>query len=85
MEKNKLLGIIAAAVILVAGWIYLNAGEKALNYVLPISALCVLVMGGVSAYGAKKSGLPGIVAYVPAICYAVLGSFIIGAFIYRLI
>lgn len=85
MEKNKIYGIIAAAVILIAGYAYLNMGEKVLNYVLPISAICVLVMGGASAVSAKRSGLHGFAAYIPALCYCVLGAFIISAFIYRLI
>ncbi len=82
MTKSKLVGIAAAALIIICGAIYLNFGEKTLIPVLSLCAAAVLVMGSVSAVEAKKQGLRGIIAYIPAICYGALSAFIIAALVY---
>ncbi|MBE6714180.1 MAG: hypothetical protein E7575_02695 [Ruminococcaceae bacterium] len=82
MTKSKLVGIAAAALIIIAGAVYLHFGEKTLIPVLALCTAAVLIMGAVSAAESKKQGLRGIIAYIPAICYGALSAFIIAALIY---
>ncbi len=84
MNKYKLISMAAAAMIIVAGCIYLWVGMAALLVVLILSAISVCVMGGANAAEVKASGQGNFISYIPAICFFVLGGFICAAIVFYL-
>ena len=82
MNKYKLISMAAAALIIIAGLIYLSVGEAFLVPVLILAVIAVCVMGGANAAEVKASGKGSFVAYIPAICFFVLAAFICAAIVF---
>ena len=74
----------AAALIIIAGLIYLSLGEAFLLPVLIVAVIAVCIMGGANAAEVKVSGQGGFIPYIPAICFFVLGAFICAAIVFYL-
>lgn len=85
MSKYKLLGMAFAALLIIAGFVYLYADGMPLFVSLGISALSVLGMGVSNALEARSSGARGAVAYIPAICLLILGTFVAAVCVYSVI
>ncbi|MBE6587402.1 MAG: hypothetical protein E7647_03190 [Ruminococcaceae bacterium] len=84
MSKYKIISMIAAALIIVSGCLYLYLGSSLLLAALIVCAVAVCVMGGANAAEVKSKGEGGFIAYIPALCFFVLAAFITAAIVFLL-
>ncbi|MBR6676680.1 MAG: hypothetical protein IKL24_05045 [Clostridia bacterium] len=82
MNKEKLLSITFAALIIVAGLVYLYGDVISAPVVLGICAVAILGMGAASLMEIRRKGERGFVSYLPAICFFVLGCCVAALCVY---
>lgn len=85
MSKYRLISMASAALIIIAGLIYLSTDGISPAAVLPICIVAICGMGAASALEARKANTSGIVAYIPALCFFVLAAFVTAALVFLLI
>lgn len=82
MSKSKIISLIAAALIIGVGGIYLSVGAAAIPFALASCIILLCVMGGAGIAEARASKEKGLAALLPAICFFVLAGFIAAALVY---
>jgi len=67
MTKYRIFSLIAAALAVGVGFVYLLFGETSLSFVLPLLALCFWLITLFSYWEARKAGVRGFFAWLPAL------------------
>ena len=85
MNKYKLLGMAFAAIIIVAGFVYLYADAVSVPAAFGLCALAIFGMGTASLLEIRQRGERGFVSYLPALCFFILGACVAAVCVYVIV